>query len=142
MSEDKTVNALPDVNSTPSESQRVDAALSPSKPTEGPQDGDEDVVMTSTPLVQPATIPAPIIAADNANSTSTTTSSQSLNLKGKAKKSAAEGEATLEGQSSDGVSPVVVASPLPEQVENEQFWDLRMSWSGKVYEMKVGANDM
>jgi hypothetical protein len=142
MSEDKTVNALPDVNSTPSESQRVEATLKTSNPSKEVEHSYRDIAMASTPLVQSATIPAAIIADGRANSTSTTTSSQSLNPKGKAKDSAAEGEATLEGQSSDGVSPVIVASPLPEQVENEQFWDLRMSWSGKVYEMKVGANDM
>jgi ubiquitin-like domain-containing CTD phosphatase 1 len=43
------------------------------------------------------------------------------------------------------ISPVVMAVQLPaddEIKEKEEWWDLRMSWSGKVYEMRVGGNDM
>ena len=43
------------------------------------------------------------------------------------------------------ISPVVMAVQLPaddEIKEKEEWWDLKMSWSGKVYEMRVGGNDM
>lgn len=40
-------------------------------------------------------------------------------------------------------TPVVTAVPLPEEVSiKEEFYDLRMGWSAKVYEMRVGGNDM
>ena len=40
-------------------------------------------------------------------------------------------------------TPVVTAVPLPEEVSvKEEFYDLRMGWSGKVYEMRVGGSDM
>lgn len=39
--------------------------------------------------------------------------------------------------------PEVNAIPLAEIIEmKEDFYDLKMSWSGKVYEIKVGGNDM
>lgn len=48
-------------------------------------------------------------------------------------------------EDADG-SPVLSAIPLPsDEVEaeaNEEWFHLRMSWSGKLYELKVGANDM
>ncbi len=43
-------------------------------------------------------------------------------------------------------SPVLAAIPLAsDEVEveaKEEWYHLRMSWSGKIYELKVGANDM
>ena len=41
-------------------------------------------------------------------------------------------------------SPIVMAVPLPcdDVGENEEWWHLKMSWSGKVFEMKVGGSDM
>ena len=50
-----------------------------------------------------------------------------------------------EASEDNGESPVVAAVPLPDETvteKDEEFWDLKMSWSGKVYEMRVGANDM
>lgn len=42
-----------------------------------------------------------------------------------------------------GETPIVKAVPLPgDEPEEEVFYDLRMSWSGKVYELVVGGNDM
>lgn len=41
------------------------------------------------------------------------------------------------------VLPVAMAIPLPTEIEEtEQWWDLKMTWSGKIYEMRVGGNDM
>ncbi|ORY28457.1 HAD-like domain-containing protein [Naematelia encephala] len=42
------------------------------------------------------------------------------------------------------MTPVVVAEPLPDdEVEvTEEWWDLRMTWGGKVWEIRVGGNDM
>jgi ubiquitin-like domain-containing CTD phosphatase 1 len=42
-------------------------------------------------------------------------------------------------------SPVVMAIPLPTDeglYEKEEWWELRMTWSGKVFNMTVGGNDM
>ena len=42
-------------------------------------------------------------------------------------------------------SPVVMAVSLPTDEgldEKEEWWELRMTWSGKVYDMTVGSNDM
>lgn len=42
-------------------------------------------------------------------------------------------------------SPLQVAVALPDEVDTEgkeEFWDLKMSWSGKMFEMRVGSNDM
>jgi ubiquitin-like domain-containing CTD phosphatase 1 len=41
-------------------------------------------------------------------------------------------------------SPIIQAIPLPlDELEvEEEWWDLKMSWSGKVYDLKVGGNDM
>lgn len=44
------------------------------------------------------------------------------------------------------ISPIMAAIPLPSDdvgVEGKEEWyNLRMTWSGKLYELKVGANDM
>jgi ubiquitin-like domain-containing CTD phosphatase 1 len=41
------------------------------------------------------------------------------------------------------ISPLIEAIPLPDEIEvAEEWWDLKMSWSGKVYDLKVGGNDM
>ena len=43
----------------------------------------------------------------------------------------------------NGDSAAMEAIPLPEGEEvKETFYELRMGWSGKVYEMTVGANDL
>jgi len=42
-------------------------------------------------------------------------------------------------------SPVVMAVSLPTDEgldEKEEWWELKMTWSGKVYHMTVGSNDM
>ena len=42
-------------------------------------------------------------------------------------------------------SPVVMAVSLPTVEgldEKEEWWELRLTWSGKVYDMTVGSNDM
>ena len=42
-------------------------------------------------------------------------------------------------------SPIVTAVPLPSDdgpEAPEEWWNLRMSWGGKVYEMRVGGSDM
>ncbi|ORX40043.1 HAD-like domain-containing protein [Kockovaella imperatae] len=44
-----------------------------------------------------------------------------------------------------GQEEIVVAVPLPETLmpeTNEEWWDLKMSWSGKLFEIKVASNDM
>ena len=49
------------------------------------------------------------------------------------------------GEESEG-SPILAAIPLPtDEIEiegKEEWYSLRMSWSGKIYDLKVGANDM
>ncbi|ODN95211.1 HAD hydrolase, family IIID [Cryptococcus wingfieldii CBS 7118] len=37
-------------------------------------------------------------------------------------------------------SPVVAPVPLAE--ESEEWWDLKMQWGGKVFDIRVGGNDM
>ena len=40
-------------------------------------------------------------------------------------------------------TPVMQAVPLPEEVEEKEEWfNLKMSWSGKIYDLRVGGNDM
>lgn len=42
-------------------------------------------------------------------------------------------------------SPVVMAVSLPSDeglTQAEEWWDLKMSWSGKVYEIRVESHDM
>ena len=55
----------------------------------------------------------------------------------------------MDGEQSkeDGdASPTLAAIPLPsdniESESDEDWYNLRMSWSGKIYPIKVGANDM
>jgi hypothetical protein len=47
-------------------------------------------------------------------------------------------------ESSDTLSsPELATIPLPVEVDaDEKWWDLRMSWSGKTYDIKVGSNDL
>lgn len=41
----------------------------------------------------------------------------------------------------DDGSLEVSAVPLAEEVD-EEWWDLKMQWGGKVYDIRVGGNDM
>lgn len=56
------------------------------------------------------------------------------------------GRSPMKVDETDGTtSPVVMAVPLPTDEgldEKEEWWELRMTWSGKVYNMTVGSNDM
>lgn len=39
--------------------------------------------------------------------------------------------------------PETVAEPLPAEVDEiEIWWNLKMSWSGKVYDIRIGSNDL
>lgn len=47
------------------------------------------------------------------------------------------------GEEKEERTPVMNAIPLAEEPSvKEEFYDLRMGWSGKIYEIKVGGNDM
>ncbi|WVR06359.1 HAD hydrolase, family IIID [Kwoniella sp. DSM 27419] len=51
----------------------------------------------------------------------------------------AEGD---EGAQADGI-PAVQAVPLAEELEvKEEWWELKMTWSGKTFELRVAGNDM
>ncbi|WWD18485.1 HAD hydrolase, family IIID [Kwoniella shandongensis] len=40
-------------------------------------------------------------------------------------------------------SPTFTAVPLTEELEiKEEWWELKMSWSGKTFDLRVGGNDM
>lgn len=40
-------------------------------------------------------------------------------------------------------TPAVKSIPLPGgEGEQETFYELKMAWSGKTYELKIGANDL
>jgi hypothetical protein len=100
------------------------------------------------------TISAPPDVVSTPTSTSTSTTGQD-DVKAKV---AADGEALLVNgvadvsngnggaeqdesageESSDGIT----AEPLPEEEAAEEWWDLKMIWCGRTYEMRVGANDM
>lgn len=41
----------------------------------------------------------------------------------------------------DDESPQVSTVPLAEETD-EEWWDLKMQWGGKVYDIHVGGNDM
>lgn len=41
----------------------------------------------------------------------------------------------------DDESPKVSTVPLAEETD-EEWWDLKMQWGGKVYDIHVGGNDM
>lgn len=41
----------------------------------------------------------------------------------------------------DGESLEVSTVPVAEEVD-EEWWDLKMQWGGKVYDIRVGGNDM
>ncbi|OCF43570.1 HAD hydrolase, family IIID [Kwoniella heveanensis CBS 569] len=48
-----------------------------------------------------------------------------------------------DSEEKDDLSPAVQAVPLAEEVEiTEEWWELKMTWSGKTFDMKVGGNDM
>ncbi|WVQ85088.1 HAD hydrolase, family IIID [Cryptococcus sp. DSM 104549] len=54
-----------------------------------------------------------------------------------------EGREGGEGAVDKEATPIVAAVPLAEEVEvTEEWWDLRMQWSGKTFELKVGGNDL
>ncbi|WWC62544.1 HAD hydrolase, family IIID [Kwoniella dejecticola CBS 10117] len=46
-------------------------------------------------------------------------------------------------QDQDSASTAVQAVPLAEELEQqEEWWELKMTWSGKAFDLKVGGNDM
>jgi hypothetical protein len=47
-------------------------------------------------------------------------------------------------ESSDTLSsPELTTIPLPVEVDaDEKWWNLKMSWSSKTYDIKVGSNDL
>jgi hypothetical protein len=53
-------------------------------------------------------------------------------------------EDSEEGDSTGDISPIIQAIPLPaDDIEiQEEWWDLKMVWSGTTYDIKVGGNDM
>ena len=58
---------------------------------------------------------------------------------------AGDGGGEVEGKRKELDTPVVMAVPLPTEgmnEEEEEWWDLKMSWSGKIYDIKVASNDM
>lgn len=58
--------------------------------------------------------------------------------------SSSNGNSNKEERDKGLETPVSVAVPLPveELEEEEEWWDLKMSWSGKIFDMKVASNDM
>lgn len=82
---------------------------------------------------------------ENDDTSTTTTSSpiqQQVNHQGEG-----EGERGDDMADSDDVnmeddgSLEVSTVPLAEEVD-EEWWDLKMQWGGKVYDIRVGGNDM
>jgi ubiquitin-like domain-containing CTD phosphatase 1 len=52
-------------------------------------------------------------------------------------------EAGESGEEKEERTPVMNAIPLAEEPSvKEEFYELKMGWSGKIYEIKVGGNDM
>ena len=51
----------------------------------------------------------------------------------------AEVELVGEGSESDDT---MMSDSAPVELKEEEWWDLRMSWGGRVYDLKVGGNDM
>ncbi|KAK1925545.1 HAD-like domain-containing protein [Papiliotrema laurentii] len=54
-------------------------------------------------------------------------------------------EDDADGEAKEDGTPITMAVPLPTDeglIETEEWWELKMSWSGKIYEVKVASNDM
>ncbi|WVQ96670.1 HAD hydrolase, family IIID [Kwoniella sp. CBS 9459] len=48
-----------------------------------------------------------------------------------------------DNEENDDASPAVQAVPLAEEIDvSEEWWDLKMTWSGKTFDLRVGGNDM
>ena len=54
---------------------------------------------------------------------------------------AEEKEKSTNDEDGDDESPQVSTVPLAEETD-EEWWDLKMQWGGKVYDIHVGGNDM
>jgi ubiquitin-like domain-containing CTD phosphatase 1 len=109
-----TVAALPDVDASPTDPKKQKLVH----------------VNLTDPSTSASATPMTTISTDQENSTV----------------SSGSGERPVYNDAMDGsTSPVVMAVPLPTDeglYEKEEWWELRMTWSGKVYNMTVGGNDM
>jgi len=57
--------------------------------------------------------------------------------------STSESSSSAAGPSNVLTSPETAAEPLPAEVDaEEKWWDLKMSWSGKIYDIRIGSNDL
>ncbi|WVN85072.1 HAD hydrolase, family IIID [Cryptococcus depauperatus CBS 7841] len=50
-------------------------------------------------------------------------------------------DAVGQGTEDNSTSPIISTVPLVEEIE-EEWWDLKMQWGGKVYDVRVEGNDM
>lgn len=116
-----------------------------------------DDAPSSNPASLPSEAPATITALPDIQSTPSSSKKPKLLHVDPSSESAQAGPSTQpanpsadangngENMDVDGVekTPVFEAIPLPEEVSvKEEFYELRMGWSGKIYELRVGGNDM
>ncbi|WVF69168.1 HAD hydrolase, family IIID [Kwoniella sp. CBS 6097] len=138
------VVAKPDVESTPFESKKAkifhdDTIVDSHKQDLDGESNDTDGDVNMDDSSSLTNLDVNGIIKDTISGSSTDTEPQP-------QPSASQGGAIADGKDGEDKeepSPPVQAVPLAEEVEvTEEWWELKMTWSGKTFDLKVGGNDM
>ncbi|WVW84647.1 HAD hydrolase, family IIID [Kwoniella bestiolae CBS 10118] len=135
------VVAKPDIESTPSENKKAklyhveeSGSNNFNSAKEDEKQQDDDVEMGKDDPLDIHHTPISDESGPQASSSSLASPSNGLD----------KGEDDVNDEEDDqDNSRTVEAVPLVEELEKtEEWWELKMTWSGKVFELKVGGNDM
>ncbi|WWC88693.1 HAD hydrolase, family IIID [Kwoniella dendrophila CBS 6074] len=135
----QTIVAKPDIESTPSENKKLklthaDNENSNENHSENGTTPDGDVEMFS---------PSISTTKDDCSSPIASSSFPSSSSSSAFVQDTLPPAQRLNDENEEDTSNTVQAVPLSEELEKqEEWWELKMTWSGKVFELKVGGNDM